>query len=106
MSPGGFHLQLKKFFDQGLYNCHQINHCRNKIQPLKQLIFREGPGAFFFRIVVANHYVMLDSSYREHSLPVSENLLKQDFFASSPNQKGQETSHTFAPIKAGCICRW
>ncbi|WP_145916168.1 MULTISPECIES: IS3 family transposase [Dickeya] len=26
-------------------------------------------------------------SYREHGLPVSENLLKQDFYASSPNQK-------------------
>jgi putative transposase len=26
-------------------------------------------------------------SYREHSLPVSENLLKQDFYASVPNQK-------------------
>ncbi|HDS7828845.1 TPA: IS3 family transposase [Klebsiella pneumoniae] len=26
-------------------------------------------------------------SYREHSLPVSENLLKQDFYASAPNQK-------------------
>lgn len=26
-------------------------------------------------------------SYREHRLPVSENLLKQDFYASGPNQK-------------------
>lgn len=26
-------------------------------------------------------------SYREHDLPVSENLLKQDFYASGPNQK-------------------
>ena len=26
-------------------------------------------------------------SYREHGLPVSENLLKQDFYASGPNQK-------------------
>ncbi|SUY95199.1 IS3 transposase B [Citrobacter freundii] len=26
-------------------------------------------------------------SYREHSLPGSENLLKQDFYASGPNQK-------------------
>lgn len=26
-------------------------------------------------------------SYREHSLPVAENLLKQDFYASGPNQK-------------------
>ncbi len=26
-------------------------------------------------------------SYREHSLPVSENLLKQDFYAAGPNQK-------------------
>lgn len=26
-------------------------------------------------------------SYREHGLPVSENLLKQDFYASRPNQK-------------------
>lgn len=27
-------------------------------------------------------------SYREHGLPVSENLLKQDFYACGPNQKG------------------
>lgn len=27
------------------------------------------------------------ASYREHGLPVSENLLKQDFYASGPNQK-------------------
>ena len=27
-------------------------------------------------------------SYREHGLSVSENLLKQDFYASGPNQKG------------------
>ncbi|AGR61951.1 Mobile element protein (plasmid) [Salmonella bongori N268-08] len=26
-------------------------------------------------------------SYREHGLPVSENLLKQDFYAAGPNQK-------------------
>jgi len=26
-------------------------------------------------------------SYREHCLPASENLLKQDFYASGPNQK-------------------
>lgn len=26
-------------------------------------------------------------SYREHGLPVSENLLRQDFYASGPNQK-------------------
>jgi len=26
-------------------------------------------------------------SYREHGLPISENLLKQDFYTSSPNQK-------------------
>lgn len=26
-------------------------------------------------------------NYREHCLPVSENLLKQDFYASGPNQK-------------------
>ena len=26
-------------------------------------------------------------SYREHGIPVSENLLKQDFYASGPNQK-------------------
>ncbi|ELX36009.1 transposase IS3 [Salmonella enterica subsp. enterica serovar Kentucky str. 22694] len=26
-------------------------------------------------------------SYREHGLPVSENLQKQDFYASGPNQK-------------------
>lgn len=26
-------------------------------------------------------------SYRVHGLPVSENLLKQDFYASGPNQK-------------------
>lgn len=27
-------------------------------------------------------------SYREHCVPVSENLLKQDFYAIGPNQKG------------------
>ncbi|WP_145557693.1 IS3 family transposase [Yersinia aldovae] len=27
------------------------------------------------------------ASYKEHGLPVSENLLKQDFYASGPNQK-------------------
>lgn len=34
-------------------------------------------------------------SYREHGLPVSENLLKQDFYASDPNQKwaGDNGSH-------------
>ena len=26
-------------------------------------------------------------SYREHGLPVSENLLKQDFYVGGPNQK-------------------
>ncbi|EFH3186144.1 hypothetical protein FXU04_21785, partial [Escherichia coli] len=26
-------------------------------------------------------------SYRAHGLPVSENLLEQDFYASGPNQK-------------------
>ncbi len=26
-------------------------------------------------------------SYRAHNLPVSENLLEQDFYASGPNQK-------------------
>lgn len=30
---------------------------------------------------------ILSASYREHGLPVSENLLKQDFYASGPNQK-------------------
>lgn len=34
-------------------------------------------------------------SYREHGLPVSENVLKQDFITSGPNQKW-----------AGCIWRW
>lgn len=40
-------------------------------------------------------------SYSEHGLSVSENLLKQDFYASSTM-----TSPTYIQMKAGCIWRW
>ncbi|AIL39952.1 putative transposase [Shigella flexneri Shi06HN006] len=45
-------------------------------------------------------------SYRAHGLPVSENLLEQDFYASGPNQKWAETSRTYVQMKAGCIWQW
>ncbi len=45
-------------------------------------------------------------SYREHGLPVSGNLLKQDFYASGPNRSGQVTLRICARMKAGCIWRW
>ncbi|EHX91945.1 putative transposase [Escherichia coli DEC14D] len=45
-------------------------------------------------------------SYRAHGLPVSENLLEQDFYASGPNRSGQETSCTYVQMKAGCIWQW
>lgn len=32
-------------------------------------------------------YIQTDPSYCEHGLPVSDNLLKQDFYAGGPNQK-------------------
>ncbi len=44
-------------------------------------------------------------SYREHGLPVSENLLKQDFIASGPHQKWAGDI-TYLQMKAGCIWRW
>ncbi len=45
-------------------------------------------------------------NYRAHGLPVSENLLEQDFYASGPNQKWRETSRTYVQMKAGCIWQW
>ena len=45
-------------------------------------------------------------SYREHSLPVSDNLLKQDFYASGPNQERVVTSRIFAPVNASFIWLW
>ena len=46
-------------------------------------------------------------SYREHGLPVSENVLKQDFIASGPNQKwaGDITYLHYIQMRAGCIWR-
>ncbi len=44
-------------------------------------------------------------SYREHGLPVSENLQKQDFYASGQTRSGQVTSPTYVRMKAGCIWR-
>lgn len=44
-------------------------------------------------------------NYREHDLPVSENLLKQDFYASGLNQKWGDITY-LRPVKAGCIWRW
>jgi len=44
-------------------------------------------------------------SYRKHGLPVSENLLKQDFYASRPNQKWAGDI-TYVRMRAGCIWRW
>ncbi len=41
-------------------------------------------------------------SYRAHGLPVSENLLEQDFYASGPTTRsGRETSRTYVQMKAG-----
>jgi putative transposase len=46
-------------------------------------------------------------SYCEHGLPVSENLLKQDFSARSPNQRsGRATSLTYGQMKAGYTLPW
>lgn len=45
-------------------------------------------------------------SYREHGLPVSENLLKQDSIAGGPNQKWLAISLTYVQMRAGCIWRW
>ena len=42
-------------------------------------------------------------SCRAHNLPVSENPLEQDFYASDPNQKWGEMSRTYVPMKAGYI---
>ncbi|EHJ4094851.1 IS3 family transposase [Escherichia fergusonii] len=39
-------------------------------------------------------------SYCAHGLPVSENLLEQDFYASGPNQRWAGTSLTYAQMKA------
>lgn len=43
-------------------------------------------------------------SYREHGLPVSENLLKQDFTPATRTRSGQATSHTYVSMKAGVPC--
>lgn len=45
-------------------------------------------------------------SYREHGLPKSENLLKQDFTPAARIRSGWVTSCICAPVKAGCIWRW
>ena len=44
-------------------------------------------------------------SYREQGLPVSENVLKQDFIASGPNQKWAGDI-TYIQMRTGCIWRW
>lgn len=45
-------------------------------------------------------------SYREHGLPVSENLLKQDFIASGPNQKWAGDITYLRTDEGGCILPW
>lgn len=46
-------------------------------------------------------------SYRAHNLPVSENLLEQDFYASGPNQKwAGDITYLRTQMKAGCIWQW
>lgn len=45
-------------------------------------------------------------SYREHGLPISENLLKQDFYASGPNQKCVGNITYLTPVKTGFIWQW
>ena len=45
-------------------------------------------------------------SYREHGLPVSENLLKQDFYASGPNQKWVGDITYLRTGEAGFIWPW
>lgn len=44
-------------------------------------------------------------SYREHGLPVSEIMLKQNFIASGPNQKWAGDI-TYLQMRATCIWRW
>ena len=43
--------------------------------------------------------------YRAHGLPVSDNLLKQDFYASGP-RSWLVTSRTCVPMRAGRISLW
>lgn len=45
-------------------------------------------------------------SYRKHDLPVSENLLKQDFTPAARIRSGWVTSRIFALVKAGFIWPW
>lgn len=45
-------------------------------------------------------------SYRIHNLPVSENLLEQDFYASGPNQKWAGDITYLRTDEAGCIWQW
>lgn len=45
-------------------------------------------------------------SYRAHGLPVSENLLEQDFYASGPNQKWAGDITYLRTDEAGCTWQW
>lgn len=42
-------------------------------------------------------------SYRENVLPMSKNLLKQEFTPAIRIRSGWVTSRVFVPVKAGCI---
>ncbi|ADD59699.1 Transposase-like protein (plasmid) [Escherichia coli O55:H7 str. RM12579] len=44
--------------------------------------------------------------YRAHGLPVSENLLELDFYASDRTRNGRKTSRTYVQMKVGCIRQW
>lgn len=44
-------------------------------------------------------------SYREHGLPVSETLLKQNFYASGPNQKWAGDITYLRTDEGGCTWR-
>lgn len=58
-----------------------LTNCRNTAsKPLLQACSRQG-----LRAKAPRKFSPV--SCREHGLPVSENLLKQDFYARSPNQK-------------------
>ncbi len=44
-------------------------------------------------------------SYRAHGLPVSENLLEQDFYASGPNQKwAGDITYSVPGVQGGHGC--
>lgn len=45
-------------------------------------------------------------SYRAHGLPVSENLLEQDFYASGPNQKWAGDITYLRTDEADCTWQW